>query len=239
MKNEQPEFQCPLCGHPIPRTTPVDRRNLRALMMGELLPAIAHTLNHHIENLEAYQEIIQSDADPSATERLREILYQTRQTAGTALQSLRTLLILAFPVPAPQAIAGAAIAELPENIQKFLEASHFPAHVDTGPLQHSPYWLSPEALLVYMDAFSFAIQGALIAIRRDRQPTARAEFELLQKQLKTRITLTHKSPPQEKPVQWKALEWLVSAAGGTVNFQAESTSTVLEWTVTLPEPIRQ
>lgn len=227
MTDNNTSFPCPFCGHEMPHTAEGNVGHLRALMMSQIVPALVHDVGHSVDSLRMNRHLIERDLASKASERLKDFLDRDEKALDRVSDFLRTLREL---YRGEQDDAAVPLAQLPDRLAWFCELCEFPAPVDFGPLKQSQ---SRVSYRVYWDAFRFAVQGALLAIRRDRAPNARIEFSVLERELTTSLVITRKSLPEPRPMEWRALEWLIRSAGGTVRIETDGETTVLRWSVHL------
>jgi len=225
MKDNDGAFPCPCCGRVMPQPAQVNMDCLRILLTSQIVPALVHDVGHEVDRLEMHRHVIEKELGSGASEQLRAVLDQDENSLRRVHHFLRSLWGLHR---GEELDAVVPLEELPKRLEWFCRLCEFPAPVDFGPLKQSQGQVS---LQVYWDAFCYAVQGALLAIRRDRNPEVRIEFVVHERELTTSLIVTRESLPQPRPVQWRAVEWLMRSAGFAARIETDGHGTVLQWSV--------
>ena len=226
MTDSETTFPCPFCGLDILHSAEVNIPLLRGLMISQLVLGLAHDINHGFDFMKVRRDIIERELGDKASKRLRDILSQDKEALIQWHNLLRKVWNL-YRYEEYNKIVS--IGELPDHLLSFLRLCAFPTPVDFNPLMQSEGRISFQ---LYYDAFCFAIQGALLAIRRNRNPIALIDFNVFEKKLTTNLSITN-FLPEDKPWEWKVVEWIVLSTGGNVHTEKEKEKLLLRWSIDL------
>jgi len=175
----------------------------------------------------AHRDSLDEALEPHGNTQLQEFLDHDKVVLDRISKSLHDLQML-YRGRDDDAIVR--VRELPERIEWLCEVCGFPGSVDFTGLRTAEGWV---LFGLCWDAFVFSVQGALLAIRRDRAPGAHILFEVRQDSLMMTLDLTHESVPEQTPLAWSILELLIHSVDGAVSINTEKDRTTVCWTLPL------
>jgi len=223
MPKDNTKPQCPFCGHEASHPTKVNLDLLRAAVMYQIIPAMAHSAKAPLHILRNSHRRIKRELGSHSARKINELLEEDERLLRLLIEFMRNLQGLSRIGGRDEIVS---LDELLDHLQWFSDLCEFPGPVDFTPLRRIQGHISFQ---LYLDAYCFAVQGALFAIRRDRRPNIRIYFNIRQEDLITTLNLTHDSLPELDPMAWRALRWLIYSVDGTVSIQAEENSTSVSW----------
>jgi len=160
------------------------------------------------------------------SERVVESLESAREamhSLGDLLADVRQL----FRWPDPGRLVG--LPDLPRELQIVCNALRFDGSIDFSPLTNSDRRIG---FTPYFDAFSFALQAALLSLRQVRRPALAIGFAVEADRLSTTFSLTHREELAEVDAplsSWAALKWAVISSNGKCTITRTENATLVEW----------